>query len=150
MYGFVEGFVEEDSIKEYEQQEVYETTTQLPPIKNETTDGVEIKMEQADTTEDYSMFISTEYLETLQDQDDDEEEGGIDEGNYVEEEEFAFVKQEKRSGHVRLKGSKKHYKRFELSSFKKTIEISFCFSFFQSSLRVVWEFVLQRSASATH
>lgn len=109
---FVEGFVEEDSIKEYEQQEVYEPSPSVPSIKNENAENVEIKMEQADTTEDYSMFISTEYLETLQDEEneecvDDEEPYGAD------EEEFAFVKQEKKSGHVRTKGLKKHYKRFE-------------------------------------
>jgi hypothetical protein len=115
LYGFVEGYVEDETIKEYEQHEVYEHAGQVPAIKNERADNVEIKMEQTDT-DDYSMFISTEYLETLQ---DDE---GADEETYLEEEEFAFVKQEKRSGNVRTKGLKKHYKRFVKKFFNKRFD----------------------------
>jgi hypothetical protein len=103
--------VEDETLKEYEQHEVYEHAGQVAAIKNERADNVAIKMEQTDT-DDYSMFISTEYLETLQ---DDGGEGG-DEETYLEEEEFAFVKQEKRSRNV---GTKKHYKRFVERTFEE-------------------------------
>jgi hypothetical protein len=112
LYGFVEGYVEneEETPKDYEQQKVYEASRQIQPIKHETAEKVEIKMEQQDV-EDYSTFISTEYLETLQ---EDEETGGDYGDNYAEDEEFSYVKRERvfKSEDVKMKAMKKHYKRF--------------------------------------
>jgi hypothetical protein len=103
--------VEEEAPKDYDQPRVYEHSRTIHPIKNEAADKVEIKMEQQDV-EDYSTFISTEYLETLQD--DDEVAGDYSE-NYGEDEEFSFVKRETffKPDVVKVKGLKKHYKRFD-------------------------------------
>lgn len=111
LYSYVEGlYADEEISKEYEQNEVFEPSQTVSSIKNESSDNIEIKMEQTDA-EDYSTFISTEYLETLQ---DDEEASGDYDESYAEDEEFSFVKKEKhqKSDIVRMKGLKKHYKRF--------------------------------------
>jgi hypothetical protein len=145
LYGFVEGYVEneEQTPKDYEQP----PSRQIHPIKNETADKVEIKMEQQDV-EDYSTFISTEYLETLQ---EDEETGGDYGDNYAEDEEFSYVKRERvfKSEDVKMKAMKKHYKRFVADGMSCGSCLDRSASF-QGALWLVWKFVLQGSTAETY
>lgn len=141
--------MDEEISKEFDQNEVFEPSQTISSIKNESTDNIEIKMEQTDA-EDYSTFISTEYLETLQ---DDEEGSGDYDESYAEDEEFSFVKKEKhqKSDIVRMKGLKKHYKRFvELLESEETCYEDFLVKKLQSTLRFMWKLVLQRSVATAH
>lgn len=83
-----------DSAKEYE--EIYEESS----VKNEITTQVEVKEEPDTVEDDYHMFISTEYLETLQEN-----------GTLQEDPQYAEEKYEYTERLVKSRILKKHYKR---------------------------------------
>lgn len=72
-------------------------------MKNETTEQMSIKVEPEQAEDDYSMFISTEYLEALQ-----ENESIESRDQQYEDEQYEYVKQERL---VKNRILKKHYKR---------------------------------------